>query len=93
MKGFGAVIFILQLFAQGGLAQSFLASSIAELPSCAITCLGTAIANSACSATNTTCTCTNESLQNQVTLCVTKDCTIIEELGKLIYSPKSQNSF
>lgn len=62
------------------LAQSTLATSIAELPSCALLCLETAIEQSTCLATNETCICTNVPLQTQVTLCVTESCTIIEGL-------------
>lgn len=80
MKGFGALVFLFHAFARGGLAQSTLAASIAELPSCALLCLETAISNSSCSVTNATCICTDAPLQTQVTLCVTEKCTITEGL-------------
>ncbi|KAH9224651.1 hypothetical protein DL95DRAFT_452399 [Leptodontidium sp. 2 PMI_412] len=65
---------------RGVLSQRTLATAIAELPSCALLCLETAIEKSTCSATNETCVCTNKPLQTQVTLCVTESCTIIEGL-------------
>ncbi|KAJ9138178.1 CFEM domain-containing protein [Pleurostoma richardsiae] len=53
---------------------------LATLPSCALTCLVTAIGESPCAATNQTCICTNEDLQTDMTLCVTQNCTITQAL-------------
>ncbi|KAH7122921.1 hypothetical protein EDB81DRAFT_223173 [Dactylonectria macrodidyma] len=55
-------------------------SVLAQLPDCALSCLATALADSPCTATNTTCMCTNEALQSQVTVCVTANCTVKEGL-------------
>ncbi|CAM1503619.1 Fc.00g012100.m01.CDS01 [Cosmosporella sp. VM-42] len=59
---------------------SSVSDSIASLPVCAIKCLAVAVTNSPCSATNQTCLCTTESLQADVTVCVTKSCTVKEAL-------------
>ncbi|KAG0647987.1 hypothetical protein D0Z07_5878 [Hyphodiscus hymeniophilus] len=74
------ILLVLLCSIQGVLTQSSLAASIAQLPSCALLCLETAVGNSTCSATNTTCVCNDAPLQAQVTLCVTKTCTIKQGL-------------
>ena len=44
-------------------------------------CLAEAISNSPCSPTNATCICSDKTLDREVTLCVTKSCTIKEALS------------
>lgn len=55
-------------------------ASIAELPTCALLCLETAIGNSICSAANQTCVCTNVPLQESATTCIAGQCTVKEAL-------------
>jgi hypothetical protein len=45
--------------------------------------------SSTCSITNynQTCVCTNTKLLAQVTVCVTQNCTILEQLSKYIHGP------
>ncbi|KAF7548704.1 hypothetical protein G7Z17_g6882 [Cylindrodendrum hubeiense] len=66
----------------GGMAASSSSSTsvLASMPDCALECLATALADSPCTATNTTCMCTNEVLQTQMTACVTTSCTVKESL-------------
>lgn len=80
MKGISGALFVILVSALGIAAQSSLTTIISELPSCALTCLGSAIANSTCAPTNQTCLCTNAPLQSEVTACVTASCTIKEAL-------------
>ncbi|CZR62826.1 related to integral membrane protein PTH11 [Phialocephala subalpina] len=64
------------------LAQSSSAASaeLAELPSCALSCLEIAIESSTCAATNQTCICLDEVLLANATVCVAETCTIVEAL-------------
>lgn len=61
-------------------AQDSASSALETLPNCAIECLATAVLNSPCSFTNQTCLCTNARLQDDVTGCVTVNCTVKESL-------------
>lgn len=45
-----------------------------------LTCLSAAIANSTCSPTDVACTCTNEALTAQATVCIMGSCTMPEIL-------------
>ncbi|KPM37241.1 hypothetical protein AK830_g9309 [Neonectria ditissima] len=56
------------------------AASLAAMPDCAADCLTTALANSPCTPTNTTCMCTNEHLRLDMTACATKSCTVKDSL-------------
>ncbi|KAI1084989.1 hypothetical protein F5B20DRAFT_520502 [Whalleya microplaca] len=53
----------------------------ALLPSCAIPCLLSAIANSTCAPTDQACTCSDEKLNTQATACIVSACTPPEALG------------
>jgi hypothetical protein len=53
-----------------------------------ISCLGPIIEASPCTLTNMTCVCTDETLQNDMTICVTKSCTVKEALGMCPQSPR-----
>ncbi|KAH6669719.1 CFEM domain-containing protein [Plectosphaerella plurivora] len=57
------------------LAQGSTEDALALLPSCASTCLITAVLESACSPTNQTCVCTDAPLQKAVETCVLTTCT------------------
>ncbi|KAH8647679.1 hypothetical protein BX600DRAFT_475714 [Xylariales sp. PMI_506] len=65
-------------------AQRVLALSasdaLAELPTCALTCLVTAIEASPCSLTNVTCQCTNTELTVNATACIKLACTVEQAL-------------
>ncbi|KAF2831740.1 hypothetical protein CC86DRAFT_282469 [Ophiobolus disseminans] len=63
-------------FAQG----TGLSAAIQQLPKCAQTCLSTAIKDSPCQTTNTTCVCTNAKLQGDVEGCVLQSCTLRQSL-------------
>ncbi|KAF2622047.1 hypothetical protein BU25DRAFT_452307 [Macroventuria anomochaeta] len=64
-----------------GLAQSSgLAAAVAQLSPCAQKCLGAAIKESSCTATNVTCICTNAPLQSNVETCLLSTCTLRESL-------------
>ncbi|KAJ0109478.1 uncharacterized protein J7T55_000404 [Diaporthe amygdali] len=56
-------------------------ASLADLPSCALTCLSTAIANSTCAPTDLACTCTNAAITGQATVCMLGSCTMAEILS------------
>ncbi|KAJ5679595.1 hypothetical protein N7462_007839 [Penicillium macrosclerotiorum] len=51
-----------------------------SLPSCALLCLEDLLPNSACASTNQTCICTNVELNDELTSCVSANCTIKESL-------------
>ncbi|KAK0713616.1 hypothetical protein B0T26DRAFT_367422 [Lasiosphaeria miniovina] len=57
-----------------------LQDAAATLPTCALVCLGDAIANSTCAATDTHCICTNNGLNQNAAACVTAACTVKESL-------------
>jgi len=57
-----------------------------DLPTCALLCLATEIAESSCSFTNTTCQCTNTPLVNAITTCVTANCTVRQQLTTKAYT-------
>ncbi|KAH7000665.1 hypothetical protein EDB80DRAFT_780000 [Ilyonectria destructans] len=61
-------------------SQPVSSSALDVLPHCALECLTTAIASSTCLATNQTCICTTESLQEDMTVCVTDNCTVKQSL-------------
>ncbi|TEY49541.1 hypothetical protein BOTCAL_0284g00060 [Botryotinia calthae] len=69
------------------LPVNFVAASLSmtdvveALPSCALTCLTTALANSTCSPTDQECICTNVPLNAEVNTCVMGQCTIKEALS------------
>ncbi|GAP85767.1 putative CFEM domain-containing protein [Rosellinia necatrix] len=52
-----------------------------SLPSCAVSCLGAAIANSTCGALDTACQCSNEAFGAQVSTCIFATCTIRQALA------------
>ncbi|KAL7627957.1 hypothetical protein AAE478_002153 [Parahypoxylon ruwenzoriense] len=54
------------------LQTALAAPDVTGAPACGLKCILTSTANSDCLATNTTCICANELLQNQITECVTK---------------------
>ncbi|KAI3573956.1 hypothetical protein IWW34DRAFT_884725 [Fusarium oxysporum f. sp. albedinis] len=62
------------------LAQSSSDSALAQLPDCATKCFASAHADSECSPTDTTCRCTNEKLQQDITICVAGTCTVKEAM-------------
>ncbi|KAH0429611.1 CFEM domain-containing protein [Colletotrichum camelliae] len=57
-------------------AQSDALAAVAALPTCAQSCLVTAVLNSPCQVTNQTCICTNAPLQAEVEVCVLANCTL-----------------
>ncbi|PVH95623.1 hypothetical protein DM02DRAFT_536949 [Periconia macrospinosa] len=60
-------------------ATSFAQS--ADLPLCALQCLMSAFNPDTCTSTDQTCMCTNPVFQNNVTMCVSSSCTVIEALA------------
>ncbi|KAH7116358.1 hypothetical protein EDB81DRAFT_916785 [Dactylonectria macrodidyma] len=63
------------------LPQMTFSSSVAsKMPDCASKCLGTAIADSACTSTNQTCLCSNEAFKMEATSCIMKSCSAKESL-------------
>ncbi|KND89041.1 hypothetical protein TOPH_06339 [Tolypocladium ophioglossoides CBS 100239] len=55
-------------------------SAESKLPKCASSCLGEVIGRTECSATNQTCICTDQTLQQLMTTCLLGSCTIKEAL-------------
>ncbi|KAL3420536.1 hypothetical protein PVAG01_06981 [Phlyctema vagabunda] len=55
-------------------------------PTCALLCMAEEIPLSTCSPTNATCICLNTELEESITLCVTQNCTIREQLTTKKYS-------
>ncbi|KAH8675278.1 hypothetical protein BX600DRAFT_431868 [Xylariales sp. PMI_506] len=53
-----------------------------NVPACALTCFITEVPASVCDLTNTTCICTDESLQTAMSVCIATEsnCTVIEQL-------------
>ncbi|KAK4135983.1 hypothetical protein BT67DRAFT_228426 [Trichocladium antarcticum] len=56
-------------------------AGVAALPTCARTCVETAIAQSTCPPTNADCLCTNDKFNNAATECIQSSCTIKESLA------------
>ncbi|PWI69413.1 hypothetical protein PCL_01060 [Purpureocillium lilacinum] len=61
------------------------ASLLSQLPSCALECFASALPSSSCSPTDQKCLCASEQFSNNVTVCVTKSCTIKESLSSRPY--------
>ncbi|KAH8884163.1 hypothetical protein GQ53DRAFT_698326 [Thozetella sp. PMI_491] len=55
-------------------------SLLAQMPACGLQCLVSAIGNSTCEATNTTCVCANEAINTNTTACVALSCSVIDSL-------------
>ncbi|KAF2142053.1 GMC oxidoreductase [Aplosporella prunicola CBS 121167] len=53
---------------------------VASMPTCGVMCLEKSIAASPCGLTDTACTCSNATLNAQITLCVTETCTLKQQL-------------
>ncbi|KAH6718782.1 hypothetical protein BKA61DRAFT_542829 [Leptodontidium sp. MPI-SDFR-AT-0119] len=66
--------------AVGVLALISLSLAQSSLPSCAVSCLGSALQNSTCSATDQACLCADVALKTQVSICVQSSCSIKEQL-------------
>ncbi|KAI1137786.1 hypothetical protein F5Y05DRAFT_62075 [Hypoxylon sp. FL0543] len=62
------------------LQPALAALNVTGVPACGLKCLVTSVANSDCTLTNTTCICTNELLQGQITECVQASCSITNQL-------------
>ncbi|KAI7282918.1 hypothetical protein KC345_g3230 [Hortaea werneckii] len=60
--------------------QSTLAEMADALPSCALNCLATLIPQSTCSLTDLNCICTDPWLNQQSTVCLGSNCTVVESL-------------
>ncbi|CAK7213236.1 hypothetical protein SBRCBS47491_001733 [Sporothrix bragantina] len=52
-----------------------------DLPKCALTCLISALGDSSCSVSNTTCMCLDTQLLDTSTTCILANCTILEALS------------
>ncbi|KAJ0163986.1 hypothetical protein CTA2_2002 [Colletotrichum tanaceti] len=65
-----------------------------ELPECVALCIVSELPKAACTSANSTCICTDESLNAAVGVCVQADCTIIEALRTQELPPlaKAENS-
>ncbi|CAO2656616.1 Nn.00g054190.m01.CDS01 [Neocucurbitaria sp. VM-36] len=64
-----------------GLAQDTgLSSALQHIPKCALPCLSTAIAESSCALTNSTCICMNTKLQDDAQACILQSCTLKQAL-------------
>ncbi|KAL7945045.1 GPCR, PTH11-type [Trichoderma barbatum] len=55
-------------------------NAVAEMPKCARECFIKSLAKSPCQPTNTTCVCTNPTLQQSMQVCVLQSCTTMEAL-------------
>ncbi|CAK7201709.1 hypothetical protein SEUCBS139899_004421 [Sporothrix eucalyptigena] len=53
----------------------------ADLPTCALTCLVSALGSSSCSVSNTTCMCLDTQLLDTSTTCILANCTTLEALS------------
>ncbi|KAJ0114282.1 cfem domain-containing protein [Diaporthe amygdali] len=80
MKTATLILILLQFLIAGATAQSSLSEVVAELPSCALTCLITAISHSPCSLTDVDCTCSNKKLNDEAQVCGLANCTIKDGL-------------
>ncbi|KAH8660200.1 putative integral membrane protein [Xylariales sp. PMI_506] len=54
--------------------------ALASLPSCALTCLLTAISASSCSLTDVQCQCRDTTIESTATVCIEESCTVVEAL-------------
>ncbi|KAI1386750.1 uncharacterized protein F4822DRAFT_431618 [Hypoxylon trugodes] len=68
------------------LQPALAALNVTGAPACGLKCMVASIANSSCTISNTTCICTNELLQAQITECVTASCSIRDQLGTKKFS-------
>lgn len=66
-----------------GSADASALQAVAEMPPCARECLVKSIPKSPCDLTNTTCVCTNPTLQQAVQACVLQSCTIKQALSTM----------
>ncbi|KAK4206795.1 hypothetical protein QBC37DRAFT_114306 [Rhypophila decipiens] len=62
---------------------SLASAQLDKLPKCGLDCIVTAVLNSTCSPSNTTCICGNVALQSQAHHCVLESCTVREQLSTL----------
>ncbi|KAL3965154.1 hypothetical protein ACCO45_002158 [Purpureocillium lilacinum] len=62
------------------MAKVSLTDAVAKLPSCALTCVASAVSTSTCSLTDQVCLCNNDPLQQNITECVLAGCSIKEAL-------------
>ncbi len=108
MRLLGGVLAAVAVLAMTAEAQSQPQSPLevaeASYPPCALQCLAKLVPQSVCSLTDINCLCTNEPLNNNVTICVSQQCTIMEGLREsalpcpfytdgdaLTSSPETQN--
>ncbi|KAI2621201.1 hypothetical protein GGR54DRAFT_600554 [Hypoxylon sp. NC1633] len=78
--------FALLLLCLSALQPALAALNVTEVPACGLQCIIVSTLNSDCALTNTTCVCENMVLQAQITECVTKSCSIRDQLGTKKYS-------
>ncbi|KAJ5619103.1 hypothetical protein N7510_003087 [Penicillium lagena] len=67
--------------AAGASGASALQTAEAAYPPCALECLARLIPQSACGATDVACLCTNVPLNNNITVCVSQGCSLVDELA------------
>lgn len=79
----------LLLLCLGALQPALAALNVTGVPACGLKCLVTSVTNSDCTLTNTTCICTNELLQGQITECVQASCSIRDQLATKKFSVES----
>ncbi|KAI1417018.1 hypothetical protein F5Y13DRAFT_103297 [Hypoxylon sp. FL1857] len=77
------------LLCLSALQPALAALNVTGVPACGLKCLVTSVANSDCTLTNTTCICTNELLQGQITECVQASCSIRDQLATKKFSVES----
>ncbi|OIW22621.1 hypothetical protein CONLIGDRAFT_606681 [Coniochaeta ligniaria NRRL 30616] len=65
------------------------AENITQPPDCGFKCIVTSVLSSNCSLLDTDCICTNAPLNKEITLCVTANCTIWEQLQTKKYSTET----
>ncbi|KAM0257017.1 hypothetical protein ACHAQJ_004610 [Trichoderma viride] len=82
LLAFAVLAAVPKAFSQDAGSASAL-QAVAEMPPCARECLVTSIAKSPCQLTNTTCVCTNPTLQQNMQACVLQSCTIKEALSTM----------
>ncbi|KIM97189.1 hypothetical protein OIDMADRAFT_168942 [Oidiodendron maius Zn] len=76
----GRIFCLLAILSVARADSSTPSSLIAELPSCALSCLVSGLSHSSCAATDIVCQCADTSFNNEVESCVLGNCTISQAL-------------
>ncbi|KAI0172174.1 hypothetical protein GGR52DRAFT_457642 [Hypoxylon sp. FL1284] len=79
----------LLLLCLSALQPALAALDVSGVPECGSKCIQTSAVNSDCAPTDTTCICTNDLLQAQITECVMATCSVRDQLATKKYSYES----